>query len=88
MPLRPRRPPSVITSIVLPAPLAPRAIALTMGVLHLDPIKHVRIASVHGARRRSGALCALALTLLASHERQCAFSLGGLARQAALARVG
>jgi len=66
MPLGPR--PPIVTSIVLPAPLAPRAVAFTMRVLHLKPIKHVRIATMHRARRRSGALCALALTLFAPHK--------------------
>ena len=77
--------PPAITRIVLPAPLAPRAVALTMGVLNLKPIKHVPIATVHSARRRSGTLCALALTLFTPYKGQRPFSLGGLARQAALA---
>jgi hypothetical protein len=55
-----------------------------MSVLHLDPIKHVRIAAMYRARRRSGALCALALALFAPHKGQRAFSLGGFAHQAAL----
>lgn len=64
MPLGPRSP--TVTSVVFPAPLAPRAVALTMRVLYLDPIKHVRIATMYRARRRSGALCALAL--FAAHK--------------------
>jgi len=86
MALRTRAPAEA--GVVLPSPLAPRAVALTMRVLHLEPVKHICIAAVHCARRRSGALCALALALLASHEGQRAFSLGGLACQAALTRGG
>ena len=66
MPLGPR--PPAVSSVVLPAPLAPRAIALTMRVLYLKSIKHVCIATMNRARRRSGALCALALALFASHK--------------------
>jgi hypothetical protein len=82
MALGPRSP--AVTSIVLPASLAPCAITLTMSVLHLDPIKHVCIAAMYRARRRSGTLCALALALFAPHKSQRTFSLGGFAHQAAL----
>ena len=66
MPLGPR--PTAVSGVILPAPLAPRAIALTMSVLHLEAVKHVCIATMHRARRRSGALCALALALFTPHK--------------------
>lgn len=66
MPRGPRSP--AVTCVVLPAPLAPCAIALTMCVLYLEPIEHVCITTMHRARRRSGALCTLALALFAPHK--------------------
>jgi hypothetical protein len=81
---------TAVIPIVLPAAVAPRAVTLTMCILHFASIEHVRIArpvvaTADSTWRRRGALRALKFALFAPQECECAGPLDRLAGEAAFA---
>lgn len=80
-----------VIAIVFPAAVAPRAIALTIRILHFASIEHVHIArsifaTVDSTWRCCGALRALKFALFTPQERQRASPFDRLAGEAAFTR--
>jgi hypothetical protein len=80
-----------VIAVIFPAAVTPRAIALTMCILHFASIEHVHIArsvfaTVDGAWRCCGAFRTLKFALLPPQERLRAGPFDRLAGEAAFAR--